>query len=148
MIYSSWDIESGGLKSVILGHFLPFYRKTPKNQNFHKIKKNCWRYHPFAHVHQIIIIWYVSWDMECGKQKFLPFWAILLPFYLTNNSKFWKNEKNAWRYYPSTNVYHKWRSYGVWFQRYGAWQTEFFVIFVIINDNQDVWFLWYGEQRT
>ena len=24
--------------------------------------------------------------------------------------------------------YYKWQSYGVWFLRYGAWQTEFFVI--------------------
>ena len=26
-------------------------------------------------------------------------------------------------------MYHKWQSYDVWFLRYGAWQTEFFVIF-------------------
>ena len=25
-------------------------------------------------------------------------------------------------------MYHKWQSYGVWFLRYGAWQTETFVI--------------------
>ena len=25
-------------------------------------------------------------------------------------------------------MYHKWQSYAVWFLRYGAWQTEFFVI--------------------
>ena len=26
--------------------------KNPKNQNFEKIKKNCWRYHHFIHVYQ------------------------------------------------------------------------------------------------
>ena len=25
-------------------------------------------------------------------------------------------------------MYHKWQSYDAWFMRYGAWQTEFFVI--------------------
>ena len=41
MIYSSWNIESGRLKLVIMGHFLPFYSspKTLKNQNFEKMKK-------------------------------------------------------------------------------------------------------------
>ena len=28
-------------------------KKKTKKQKFNKIKKNCWRYHPFAHVHQI-----------------------------------------------------------------------------------------------
>ena len=42
--------------------------------------------------------------------------------------KFWKNEKNTWRYYAFTHVYHKWQSYVVWFLIYGAWWTEFFVI--------------------
>ena len=27
-----------------------------------------------------------------------------------------------------THVYHEWQSYNVWFLRYGAWRTEFFVI--------------------
>ena len=32
------------------------------------------------------------------------------------------------RYYPFTKVYHKWRSYDVWFLRYKARRTGFFVI--------------------
>ena len=43
-------------------------------------------------------------------------------------SKFWKNEKKAWRYYHFTLAYHKWWSYDVWFLIYGAQQTEFFGI--------------------
>ena len=43
-------------------------------------------------------------------------------------SKFWKTNKNSWKYYHFTHVYHKWQSYDVWFLRYGVWQTEFFVI--------------------
>ena len=37
MIYSSWDIECGRLKLVIMGHFFPFLLpKNPKNHNFEK----------------------------------------------------------------------------------------------------------------
>ena len=36
--------------------------------------------------------------------------------------------KNSWRYYHFKHEYHKWKSYGVWFLRYGAQQTEFFLI--------------------
>ena len=37
-------------------------------------------------------------------------------------------EKNIWRYYHFIYLHHKWQSYDVWFLRYGAQQTEFFVI--------------------
>ena len=39
-----------------------------------------------------------------------------------------KNEKNNWRYYHFTHMYDKWRWYDVWFLRYGARQTELFLI--------------------
>ena len=55
------------------------------------------------------------------------FFALLLQ-YGPRKSKFWKNEKNAWRYYHFTNVYHIWQTYDVWFLRYGAWQRKCFVI--------------------
>ena len=41
-----------------------------------------------------------------------PFFALLL--YGPRKSKFWKNEKNTWRYYSFTNVYHKWQLYNVY----------------------------------
>ena len=73
---------------------------------------------------------YGSWDMEGDGQRFWSFWTVFCPFTLltTQKSKFWKNEKNTWRHYRFTEVYHKWQSYDVWFPRYEAWQTEFFVI--------------------
>ena len=39
-----------------------------------------------------------------------------------------KNVKNTCRYYPFTNVYHKRRSYDVWFLRYQVQHTTFYVI--------------------
>ena len=43
-----------------------------------------------------------------------------LPFYPPNdpeNQNFEKNDKNAWRYYPFTHAYHKWR-YDAWLLKY------------------------------
>ena len=58
---------------------------------------------------------------------FGPFFALLPPNNLKNQN-FEKMKKPPWRYYHFRQVYHKWKSYDVWFLRYGAWQTELFVI--------------------
>ena len=42
----------------------------------------------------------------------------LLAHYWCWKLKFGKNVKNLWRYYPFTHVFHKSRSYDVWFLRY------------------------------
>ena len=52
---------------------------------------------------------------------FLPFYPTIDP----PKSKFAKNVKNAWKYYPFTNLYHKSRSYDAWFIRYEAQETVF-----------------------
>ena len=69
---------------------------------------------------------YGSWYTECNTE----FFVILDHFFplTTWKIKILKYEKNAWRYYHFTQVYHKWQSYDVWFLRYEAWQTEFFVV--------------------
>ena len=75
------------------------------------------------------VMMYSSWGMECNGQNFCHFrlfFALLPPWWL-GKSKFWKTEKNTWRY-NSTNVYHKWQLYDVWFLWYGVCQTEFFLI--------------------
>ena len=67
---------------------------------------------------------YGSWDIECNRQIFLWFWTIFYLFYPHNNprkSKFWMKMKKARRYHL-THVYHKWKSYDVWFLRYEVWQ--------------------------
>ena len=53
-----------------------------------------------------------------------------LPVQLPDNPEKWnfKIEKSIWRCYRSAHVHHKWQSDDVWFLRYGAQQTEFFVI--------------------
>ena len=53
---------------------------------------------------------YGSWDMERNRQFFvildrlLPFYP---SFYGPRKSKFWKSEKNTWKYYHFTSMYHK-----------------------------------------
>ena len=76
---------------------------------------------------------YDVWLLRYGVQQ-TEFFVILdcfLPFYPLNNLKnqnFEKLKKNAWKYYHFTHRYHKWQSCDVWFLRYEAWRTEFFVI--------------------
>ena len=40
----------------------------------------------------------------------------------------WRYHNFTWRYHHFTHVYHKWQSCAVCFLKYGAWQTNFFVI--------------------
>ena len=60
-------------------------------------------------------------------------WTIFCPFtptptYGPRKSKFWKNERNTWRYHHFIKVYTKWQPYDVWFLGYQMWWTEFFAI--------------------
>ena len=69
------------------------------------------------------VIWSVT-------QNFLSLWSIfcppLSPHYEPRKLKFWKNEKNTWRYH-FTN-FDIW-SYDIWFFRYRVEQTKFFCHF-------------------
>ena len=129
-----WFLRYGVRQTESFIIFVPFFAllppNSPKNQNFEKLKKT-----PgdiiILHMCTIIDnhIMYGSWDTERDRQKFLLFWTIFCIFTpLTirkiKTLKKWKKR----RYYHFTQVYHKWQSYDVWFLRYRAWQTEFFVI--------------------
>ena len=63
---------------------------------------------------------YGSWDMESDGQKFLSFWTVSYPFtpLTTRKTKFWKNEKNTWRYHHFTYVYQKYIHSGTFFPFY------------------------------
>ena len=74
---------------------------------------------------------YGSWGIERNGQNFMSFQTIFCPFIFLTTQKIKilrKLKKNNSRYYHYTHVYHKWQSYDVRFLRYGAWQTEVFVI--------------------
>ena len=96
---------------VILDRFLPFYSSpsssppfyppnNPKYQNFEKIKQSPG---DIIILHMCTInydhMMYGSWYIEHEEQNFLSFWTNFLPIYplKAEKSRFWKNEKNAWR---------------------------------------------------
>ena len=82
-------------------------------------------------VPKITIIWCMFpeiWNMaDIIFCCFGPFCATLL----TPKIKLWNKFLKTWKYYPITHVYHKRRSYDVWFLRYKAWHIflSFWVIF-------------------
>ena len=127
-MYGSWDIKHNRQN-----HFGPIFPLPPPNnpqtQNFEKIKKtpeDILQMYTINDSHMM----YGSWDMERDRQNLL-FCTIFCPFTPLKTWKIkilkkWK--KKPWRCYHFTNVYPKWQSYDVWLLRYGAWQTELFVI--------------------
>ena len=75
-------------------------------------------------------IWYMVLKYKVRQTETFVILGNFLPFQPPDkleNQNF-KIEKNTWRYYNFTYLYHKWKSYGVWFLRCGVRQTEFFVI--------------------
>ena len=125
------------LKLLILGHFLPFYPpKKPQNQNFEKWK-NLLEISFYICEPNITIIWCMLPEIrsETGRIfcHFGSFFALLTPLPSPNdteNQTFWKKMKKI----PGDiillyiHVYHKWRSYDIWFLKYKVRQTEIFVI--------------------
>ena len=113
----------------IFCHFGPFFAlltpKKPKNQNFEKTKKTPG---DIIILHRCTInddhMMYGSWDTEGDRQNVLSFY----PPNNLRNQNLKKDEKSAWRYYHFKHVYHNLKSYDVWFLRYEAWRTDFFVI--------------------
>ena len=136
MIYSSWDIEQNKLKLVILGHFLPFIPlKTPKIKILIN-EKICWRYHHFTYEHQKSQSYDIRFMRYGARQtkNFVPL-CHFLPFYLPSplmitNIKILKKMKKMTGdiILSCKHVYHKWRSYDIWFPKYKVRQTEIFDI--------------------
>ena len=81
MIFSSWDIKHDRLKLVTLGHFLPFYQKNPKNQNFEEKTKRIAGDTIIIYVYQKsqsyeLVFLETEWD----RHNFFSFWAISCTF--------------------------------------------------------------------
>ena len=105
MIYSSWDIECGDVLEIFC-----------------------------ACVSNPTIIWVTASEIQIETVTFLSFWATFCPFTALTTPKIellkkMKKKKNTRRYHHFTLGHHKLWSYYVWFLRYGAWQTKFFLMF-------------------
>ena len=74
---------------------------------------------------------YSSWDMNHVRQNFLSSWTIFCPFTLLTSQKIkilkkWKKHLEILSFYTcAPEVHQKWKSYDVWFLRYGVQQAEF-----------------------
>ena len=91
------------------------------------------RYYHFTHAYHKLRsygVWFLRYNAQ-GTSSFVILGHFLSfnPAHNLENQHFEKIEKKASRYYRFTRVYHKWKSYDVWLLRYGARQTEFYVIF-------------------
>ena len=118
-----------------MGHFFSFTPLTAQKSKLKKIKTpgDIMSLHKCIKNQDHILC--CSWDMARDRCNcyFFSFWAICCPFNsppprLSLTTRKIKMKKSTWRYYHFTHVYHKWQSHDVWFLKYGAWQTEFFVI--------------------
>ena len=91
------------------------------------MEKSMWRCHHFFAT-QNTIMWCLFTQIWSATDNFLSFQATFCSFalLLTQKPNFGKNVKNTWRYYPFTHMYHKSRSYDIWFLRYEVQQTKFF----------------------
>ena len=136
MMYGSWNIKHSRKNFLSFWYvFCPFTPLTTLKTKFWRNEKNAWRYY---HLHLCIAnnnhIMYGFSDMEHDRHNFFVILDYFLPFHplTTQKIKIKKNEEKSWRYCYSAHVCHKWQSNDVWFLRYEAWQTEFFVIFFAI----------------
>ena len=81
---------------------------------------------------------YGSWDVERDRHNFLSFWTVFCRFtpIATRKIKIKKIKKNEKKMNKTprdiTIIYMctiKWKSYDVWFRRYGVWQAKVFCHF-------------------
>ena len=133
MMYGSWDIKCKGQR---LCHYGPFFPPWPSQQpKKSKLKKK--------KPGDIIILhlcttnddhmMYDSYDIKHDRQNFLSFWATFCPStpLTIQKIKILKKWKKFQEYFHFTHEYHKSKPYDVWFLRYVAWPTEFFLILTI-----------------
>ena len=134
MMYASWDVEYDRHNFLsfwpIFCTFTPLL--TPKIKIWNKLKKKP-GYIILLHMCTINEdhMMYGSWEISHDKQSFLSFWISFctLTFLTTWKIKIlkkWKNHLKILSLY--TCISQTMIIWCVWFLRYGAWQTEFFVI--------------------
>ena len=72
-------------------------------------------------MHGIHDAWFLRY--RARQEQFFVILEYSLHFYPLNNPENQNFEKNPWRYHHFTHVYHKSKSYDVWFLRYRAQQV-------------------------
>ena len=133
MMYCFWDMERGKENFCFFwAIFCPFTPLT--TQKIRILKKWKRRSGDIIILHKCTTndnpMIYGSWDMKRDRHNFLSF-CHFLHVYPTNypqNQKLWKHENKRPKILSFHTGYHKWKSYDIWFLRYGTRQTVFLVI--------------------
>ena len=135
MIYGSWNIRCDRQKYLsfwtIFCHFSPL---TTQKIKLLKLKKTLG---DITILHICTInenhMMYGYWDMECDMTESLSFWTTSCPFTPLRTHKIEILKK--WKKTPEdiTNVFHKWKSYDVWFPRYGVQRTIFLPFWTVFS---------------
>ena len=113
-----------------IGNYASFFALLPptknqKNQNFEKMKKNCWRYHHFTQVYQKP----QSYEVQFLRQNFFSFWVNFCHFTPLTTEKIkikkkWKKNLEMSSFYtcvPKITI--MWYGIISCFLRYGIRQT-------------------------
>ena len=107
MMYGSWQ--------NFLSFWTLFYPFTPsttkKIKSLKKGKKTLKILSFYKCVSQMTIIWCMVPEIVSTTDRIFCHFGLffaLLSLQQPEISNFWKNEKNTWRYYHFTHVYHKW----------------------------------------
>ena len=85
-------------------HFRPFLhfdpRSNPQNRHFEKKKTPGDIILHLCNTNDNHMM-YGSWNIKHSRKTFLSFWYVFCPFtpLTTLKTKFWRNEKNNWRYH-------------------------------------------------
>ena len=133
--YDVWFLRYGVQQTeffVILDHFLPFYPlTTPKIKILKNWKKHLNMLSFYTSAPQMTIIWCMVPEI-CDGQNFLSFWTVFCPStpLTTWKIKIFKNwkKKNKKKTHRDIIILHMCTINDVWFLRYWAQQTGFFVI--------------------
>ena len=83
-------------------------------------------------------VWFLRYKVQRTKFFVILGYYCHLTLLRTQKSQFWKNNKNAWRYYHFTLMYHKWWSNDAWFLRHQVRQTNCFhfrLFFLLLTPN-------------
>ena len=107
---------SGPIKvRILIFTMLHFFKK---NKEKHLLFYTC--------VPRILMIWSTFFEIKSVTELFVILGHFCpLTLLTTQKIKILKKWKSSCRHYHFTHVYHKWKSYDVWFFTYGAQQTEF-----------------------
>ena len=124
----TWTMVPKILSTNIFCPLIPL--KTQKIKIFKKSKKKARRYYHFTHVYhkrKSYDIWFLKY--WAWRTEFFVILDHFLPFY-PNNPKSHNFEKmtKLWIYYSFTQVYHKWKSYDVWFDKNFCYFGLFFAV--------------------